>query len=139
MIPFLENWPDQLDIFNECQRTTPFEWGKNDCCLFAANWVALATGHDPAATYRGSYRSALGAARHLRKAGGIIAVADAQLTPFAVTRCQPAFAGRGSVVVAEVDKRLALGVSYGDKGLFISPEGTVWLPTSQFITGWRPL
>lgn len=44
----------------------PFRWGRNDCCLFAADWIVLLHGVDPAARLRGRYQSALSAARLVR-------------------------------------------------------------------------
>lgn len=31
------------------------EWGKNDCCTFACDWVFAETGIDPMARWRGAY------------------------------------------------------------------------------------
>ena len=63
----------------------PFAWGVQDCCLWGADWVRLATGRDPAAGWRGRYRTAIGAARLVTRRGGFEAhvaacLADAGLT-----------------------------------------------------------
>jgi len=51
---------------------TPFAWGSADCCTFAADWVTARTGRDPMAQLRGRYRSRLGAARLIRRGGGLV-------------------------------------------------------------------
>jgi hypothetical protein len=71
MIARRDNWPDLLSVYIEEKRSEPFAWGSNDCCLFAADWVQIATGHDIAAQWRGSYTTALGARRALDEGGGI--------------------------------------------------------------------
>lgn len=62
----------RLSAYLERAAARPFEWGTDDCALFIANWVAEALGVDPAADLRGRYRTRLGAARALRRAGGMI-------------------------------------------------------------------
>ncbi|GJE38550.1 DUF6950 family protein [Methylobacterium persicinum] len=52
----------------------PFAWGVSDCALFMADWVRVARGVDPAASLRGRYRCHLGAARHIRRRGGMEAM-----------------------------------------------------------------
>lgn len=53
----------------------PFAWGRCDCSLWMADWVRLRRGIDPAAPLRGRYRTARGAARHIRRMGGAEAMA----------------------------------------------------------------
>ena len=49
----------------------PFAWGSSDCALFMSGWVLARRGVDPAASLRGRYRCHLGAARHIRRLGGM--------------------------------------------------------------------
>ncbi|GLX85048.1 hypothetical protein tloyanaT_13000 [Thalassotalea loyana] len=51
---------------------TPFKWGENDCCLIAADLVNALSGHDPAAPFRGSYDSEIGALKIIAKHGGSV-------------------------------------------------------------------
>ena len=53
---------------------TPFEWGKNDCCLMAANYYVATHKIDCAEPFRGKYNTAIGAYRLLSKAGGMEAI-----------------------------------------------------------------
>lgn len=67
---------DMIAYLREAARR-PFAWGRSDCSLFMADWVLRASGVDPAAPLRGRYRTALGAARHVRRRGGMEAMGRA--------------------------------------------------------------
>lgn len=70
--------PD-LRAFMRSARRRPFVWGEFDCCLFAADWVALCTGRDPAATWRGTYSTETEARALMDSAGGMSGLLDAVL------------------------------------------------------------
>lgn len=55
----------------------PFRDGETDCVLTVADWVVLNGRPDPAAPFRGRYRTALGRERIVRREGGMLAVMDA--------------------------------------------------------------
>lgn len=48
----------------------PFVWGRSDCWLFMADWVALAHGVDPGDGFRGTYSSAHQALALIKRHGG---------------------------------------------------------------------
>lgn len=48
----------------------PFSWGRHDCFLLGADAAEAVTGRDPAADLRGTYSSAVQAARVLARHGG---------------------------------------------------------------------
>ena len=50
----------------------PFAWGSHDCCLFVAGWIEAERGVDTAGGFRSRYRTELGAARLIRRAGGFL-------------------------------------------------------------------
>ena len=60
----------KLSAFINQRNCEPFKWGKNDCCLFVADWVLFATGNDVAADFRGNYRTENGAFKQLFKRDG---------------------------------------------------------------------
>ncbi len=70
MTPQVTPQVSDLAAFLRAGGARPFAWGVQDCCLWAADWVRLATGRDPAAGWRDHYRSALGAARIVARRGG---------------------------------------------------------------------
>ena len=92
----IDNWPRTLNALIEERRAASFAWGAHDCCLFAADGVRATTGADPAADLRGRYRTALGAARLIRRrfAGDIEAIPSA----LGFAEIPPALARRGDVV-----------------------------------------
>lgn len=67
----LPDWPTRFAIAIESARNKPFEWGTNDCCMFAANVVLAITGVDPAQEVRGTYDSAITAATVIGRQGGL--------------------------------------------------------------------
>lgn len=45
----------------------PFEWGKNDCCLFVVDWLIRLGYPDFASDYRGYYNDRRTAAKRIRE------------------------------------------------------------------------
>lgn len=127
-----EGWERALSAEVEAARTRPFEWGRHDCALWAADCVMAMTGNDPAACWRGRYRTALGAARILRRSGcdDIAAMAarvlDAPLP-------SPVMARRGDIL----SDGEAMGVCIGAAAAFLSPDGLVFKPLAACAVGWR--
>lgn len=44
MLHRIDNWESHLSQFLIDMDRKPFEWGKNDCCTFAAEWIKRCTG-----------------------------------------------------------------------------------------------
>lgn len=127
------NWPKLLTCFVEERRGVPFAWGGQDCCLFAADWVLLCTGEDPAAAYRGTYSSLLGAMRHIKAAGGVRQMPlQAGLTTIA-----PAMARRGDLVAEVTPLGLALGVCLGRHHTFPGRTGLIFHHRHAVLDAWR--
>lgn len=99
---------------------TPFAYGRNDCALFAAGAVKAMTGVDPAAAWRGRYRTLRGGLRILRADGhdDHIAAAAALLPEVAVAMAQP-----GDLAVVPTPDGLALGVVQGRAIYVLRPDG----------------
>lgn len=141
----VQDWPTLLFHFIESRRAEPFRWGRNDCCLFACDGILAQTGLDPAAKmFRGKYRDALGAARLVRKHGGVEAIAAqvcaAHGWPELLT---PSLAQRGDVVgTRQLNEKLAgfdmeLGICIGADAAFTGLEGLVFLPLKDCVRAWR--
>jgi len=126
MLTRCNHWPDALSEYIERKRRAPFAWGSNDCCLFAADWILMATGCDLAASFRGQYSSALGAMRMLRPFGNAvgIAVSDARLSEVDNTKAQ-----RGDIVSKHTLKGPALGICLGSVSAFVARDGLSFVPT----------
>ena len=124
-----------LAEFIQGRINTPFNWGSNDCCLFAADAVQVMTGHDYASAFRGRYRSEFGAARALKRcgAGDLLTTVTAQLgQPIA-----PAFAHRGDVVMTDFNGTRAVGVLFNGEAWSPGERGAVAVPRDAIIHAWR--
>ncbi|MBS0427612.1 MAG: hypothetical protein JSR41_10040 [Proteobacteria bacterium] len=126
------NWQAALSTFIAERRSTPFAWGSNDCCLFAADAVHAMTGVDPAAELRG-YSSALDAARLVEARGGLARIAAGALgEPVA-----PVFASVGDVVLIENEGRELLALCNGTTALAPGELGLVVLGMDAAKAAWR--
>ena len=127
----LDDWEPRLNAWVAEAADTPFAWGTHDCALFACRAVEAMTGTHPFPQFIGKYDDREGAARALRLIG------EGTLDRTFGSRfaeCEPAFAQRGDIVMAEG----ALGVCMGRNGLFLTPEmGLASLPRAAFVKAWR--
>jgi hypothetical protein len=123
-----QNWEKLLNDY--LSQVGPFEWGANDCCLFAANGVFAITGEDYAKPYRG-YKTAKGALGKLKDIGvdGVATKALGEPKP-------PTLAKRGDVVSFESGNGLALGLCIGAKIAAVGQDGLIMLPMNQAIQAW---
>lgn len=124
-----EGWES---AFNKHLETIgPFEWGTNDCCMFAVGCVEAITGVDYGKPYRG-YKTKIGAARRLSDGGGVEGIA---------TEClgkpkEPVNAKRGDVVMFDCGDGNALGVCLGVKIAAVSESGLMFVSMSKAIKAW---
>lgn len=125
----LENWQSKLS--SHLRTVGAFEWGTNDCCMFAVNCVKVITGVDHGKEYRG-YKSALGASRRLDRCGGVEGIATTELgAPKPLKQAK-----RGDVVLVKTGNDVALGVSVGDKIAVVGENGLMFLPFADGIKAW---
>lgn len=137
------DWPTRLHAAFDARRKQPFEWGKNDCSIFAADLVLAMTGTDLAEQWRGSYSDALGAARILAKFGGTVSglldsiAANFGMTPLISVK----YAQRGDVVeVGEIwtgDSGPAVGICFGAWTVVPGKNGAEMVPTLKCRRAWR--
>lgn len=137
----LSNWPALFGAFIESRRSAPFAWGQHDCCLFACDGILAHSGLDPAAKlFRGKYRDALGAARLVRKHGGIEAIATKVCSAHGWPALgSPLLAQRGDVVLLllpEDPMGAALGLCLGAEVAFTGPAGITLHPLTACAKAW---
>lgn len=125
----LDGWEGRLELM--LGQVGPFEWGTNDCCMFAVSAVEAITGVDYGKPYRG-YKTQRGAATRLLKAGGVEAIATKALGEPKSRK----LAKRGDVVSLFSDEQISLGVCIGDKIAAVSDNGLVLIPMNQAINAW---
>jgi cell wall-associated NlpC family hydrolase len=138
------SWPEDLHAFIEARKSEPFAWGKNDCCIFAADAILAMTGIDVAADYRGkSYSDEAGAFAELHQVTGGATVEDAAV--YAAGKYglkslpSPLFAQRGDLVLFNGDAGLALGIVHlnGRHALVVSTKGLARVPVKNCLKAWR--
>ena len=124
-----------LAEFLAARATTPFVWGENDCCVFAADAVRAQTGRDPMSTWRGSYGDELGAETLLLAAGGVARMATEELD---IPLPRVTTAQRGDVVLFESGNGPALGVCVGANFAAVRPAGGLgYFSMRHAVTAWR--
>lgn len=119
-------------------RRTAFAWGARDCSLFVAEWVRSQRGADPAAVWRGHYRTELGAARKVTRAGGLVAVFAAALEPIGLERTEAPVTGDVGVILASTPRGLrpAGAILAGRRWVTRGKTGIVALEVEP-LAAWR--
>ena len=103
-----------------------FAWGEHDCCRFALAWVLLRRGADPGVRWVGRYRTARGAALHLRRGGGLLALATNAFAQAGFAKTDDPVPGDVGVVMTDLGETLAIRTSSGwacaaETGIGVAP------------------
>ena len=104
----LPDWRLRFDALITDRLRAPFAWGSNDCVLFAADNVLAITGVDLADGFR-AHTNARGAAKALRRHGGLAALVERALGP----SCHATAATQGDVVMVLMGAGMGDGVGDG--------------------------
>jgi hypothetical protein len=132
------HWHTQaFDSFLRERAETPFEWGVNDCCLWAADCILANTGVDIADDFRGKYTTKLGAFRTIQKVTGGTSVADA--AAYCATKhglvehIYPLNCKRGDLVIIQNGETEIAGIVHlnGMHAISVSETGLVRLPIAD--------
>jgi len=109
-----QNWPLLLANYAAEYSARPFEWGRNDCVLFAAGWLRVLGYPDPLAPFE-AWRSPLSAARVIRASGGFATAIAERLAILGCPEIPIRTAQRGDLVLLQLDaRRQALGIAAGN-------------------------
>lgn len=113
----IDKWEDALADYLAVSQSLTFEWGVNDCSLWAARWVDLVTGSNHALDWQGLYGDEESANALMLERGFVNceAIADANLSIKHVKK-----AGRGDLMLHESG---ALGICDGRRSYFLAPTG----------------
>jgi len=124
------DWRSQLSACVVKALKQPFEWGRHDCALFAANAILAMTGEDLARGYRGRYRTAAGAARTLQKEGfgSSEALAEQLFDEIA-----PVLAVDGDICLVDGPEGPTLGIVLGEVIAAPGPESLRFLPRQSAV------
>ena len=109
-------WEDALVNYIAIKRHEPFDYGVNDCCLFAAGAVEAITGEDHMSEFRGKYdslKTSLIAIRDIG-AGTLEATMDGKFPEVGIGNAQ-----RGDLAFFDD----SIGVVMGSFAYFVSDDG----------------
>jgi hypothetical protein len=109
-------WEEALADYIAIKRHEPFEYGVNDCCLFAAGAVIAVTGEDPMPEFRGKYDSLKGSLKVIKEigAGTLEATMDSKFLEIEIGHAQ-----RGDLAFFDD----SVGVVMGNFAYFVSDDG----------------
>jgi hypothetical protein len=112
----ISTWEDALSNYIATKRHDPFEYGVNDCCLFAAGAVEAITGKDPMSEFRGQYDSLKTSLKAIKDigAGTLEATMDNKFPEVAISHAQ-----RGDLAFFND----SVGVVVGGFAYFVSDDG----------------
>jgi hypothetical protein len=126
------DWVRRLYDCVKAHNEMPFEWGQNDCCLFAARCVDAMCETDYEAQLKKNYKTEAGAKRYIAKFGSIgAAVEDWLGKPQAL-----AFTQRGDVVLFDNEGQETLGICLGSHIVSTGEAGPVSVSMSKAICSW---
>jgi hypothetical protein len=113
---------------------TGFDWGRSNCCHFAARWLVANGKPDPMAGLR-STPTLRDARRLVAELGGIKAACTLALGRGPIAA---AFAQVGDIVHFEVGDGFTLGICNGRTSVCVDAEGAfIWVPTIEGTCAWR--
>ena len=129
----LPNWQSRLERFFLAHAADRFVYGSWDCCLFVCSAIEAMTGTDPAASFRGNYRTqaeAMSAVRAYAGTASIRALARKVTAEFGMQPVPLPLARRGDLVLFKRARGYSLGIlslngidvtALGAKGYFQVP------------------
>lgn len=125
------DWRPRLVTFLEEVRTRPFAYGSHDCALFVAGAVAVMTGFDAAAGFRGRYSTLTGGLKLITGADHV------QMVRRLFDPVPSAFAQVGDIAVIGEIGVPALGLFDGETILVLREDGLGRMPRSAATQAYR--
>jgi hypothetical protein len=125
----ISTWQDTLVNYIASKRHEPFEYGVNDCCMFAAGAVIEMTGEDPMSEFRGKYDSLKGSLKVIKEigAGTLELTLDSKFQEVSI-----GYAQRGDLAFFDD----SVGVVMGDFAYFASDDGLERIPRDLWNKCW---
>ena len=105
-----------LDEYVAATVEQPWQWGKQDCTIWVADWCSARWGIDPAARYRGRYSDEQGMAALI--SGGLLATVAPEIA--LPHKDAP---DEGDIGVIEVAGRQVAAIWSGAHWMFRTPRG----------------
>jgi len=129
-----DDWPERLAQFIEANRYTSFDWGTHDCSQFVIKCEIAITGETKFADSIGKYKTAKGAAYHVKRKGfdGLWDFVSSRYTEI-----ERGFANRGDVVGHITPDGQSVGILIGNSIACVGDEGLIFSPISEAHRFWR--
>lgn len=143
-----DDWEYRLHAILQEKKHQPFEWGVNDCALFASDIMEALSGVDPARWFRGKYSTARGAYKALKRSPychdrvGFNSVFESVVAELAkqhgMGEIEPDYLHRGDLALVEQDGLRMMGIHVGDGVACASKEdGIVKVARPDSGSCWR--
>jgi hypothetical protein len=124
-------WEKKLLEYLEQSRSLKFEWGVNDCVMWAGKWLDIARGTNQIEQYIGTYDSAESSQVILEELG----CSDvSELATSRLLRKSVKMANRGDLVMQPVTN--SLGICFGRLSYFMGYNGLVPTETLKCARAW---
>jgi hypothetical protein len=122
-------WEQALSDYISSKRDEPFQYGVNDCCMFAAGAVEAMTGVDPMEEFKGTYSDLRGSIKALKEIGDgdLETTLDSKFEEVAISHAQ-----RGDLAFFDE----SVGVIMGGFAYFVSDEGLERIPREMWEKCW---
>lgn len=127
------DWVKRLRETVKEYQSAPFEWGVNDCCMFAARCADAITGSEWVADLESHYHDERTAKDYIVSSGGI----EAAVTDRLGESVKPALARRGDVCLVETPEGYGLAVCLGADAVIPGAKGLIVKPLQEVIMAWR--
>lgn len=125
----IEGWERRLNDYLESMKEVPFEWGKNDCTLFASQLSIIMINVDYMADFRGKYTNEEQAKSLIASVKDLKSHMYSLLEPIDLN-----FVRRGDLVMYQN----ALGICNGSLSYFMTEKhGRVPVKTSKCDYAWK--
>jgi hypothetical protein len=127
-----EGWESSLAQYLAAAQSLEFQWGVNDCALWSAEWVRIATDKDFGAPWRGRYKTEKGAKRLMlrRQFSEVADIASDALVEQPVR-----LAKRGDLVLHPETE--SLGICNGLRSHFLGVDGHIVIDTLACPRAWE--
>lgn len=108
---------------------SPWEWGRDDCSTFPADWIKAEGGLDPMAEWRGAYDNEAGANDLIDEAGGLVHLFARGIDPIWPRADEPSEGAVGVIALRGEDgEPIDVGAIHtGKRWAIRSPRGVAFL------------
>lgn len=131
----LPDWHSRIFALIADYQSLPFQWGQNDCAIWAGRVIEAVTGEDFYSAFVGKYSTKIGGFRVFKKATGHKSHIHYIQANF--TAVQPSFAQVGDLGLVATDDGQAVALIAGEFLIAVGEHGLERLPLTDLISAFR--